>query len=119
MLQPPSLKSAPRFPVTVSVAAAATVVTGLGWTAPHAVQGAQMDLHVWDNWQVWRGLTSTLPHVNPFHLAFNLYWWWVFGTLLERLYGHLRFVGIVALLALSSSLAEFAVMQGGAGLSGV
>ena len=25
-------------------------------------------------WELWRALTSTLPHVNVFHLVFDLYW---------------------------------------------
>ena len=60
-----------------------------------------------------------MPHVNFFHLAFNLYWVWTFGTLVERVYGHLRCAGIFLLLAFGSSLAEFTVFSGGVGLSGV
>lgn len=69
--------------------------------------------------QVWRLLTSALPHVNFWHLIFNLYWCWVFGTAVEGAFGHLRTVGILALLAIGSGAADYAVLDGGVGLSGV
>jgi len=78
-----------------------------------------MNSDVWNRWQLWRALTSTLPHGSFFHVAFNLYWLWTFGTLVERVYGHLKCAGIFVLLAFGSMLAEFAVLDGGVGLSGV
>jgi membrane associated rhomboid family serine protease len=118
MLKPPPLKNIPLYPVTASVAILAIVVTGLWWSGD-GIDQFFMDFRVWDEWQLWRAFTSTLPHVNFLHLAFNLYWLWVFGPVLERVYGHLRFAGIVLLLALASGLAEFSVLYGGVGLSGV
>jgi membrane associated rhomboid family serine protease len=122
MLRPPPLKDLPRYPVTASLGLAAIGVTLAwwtnysGWDIPERLA---MTERVWSRWELWRALTSTLPHVSFFHLAFNLYWFWVFGSLTERVYGHLRFAGIVVLLALGSSLAEFALLNGGVGLSGV
>jgi membrane associated rhomboid family serine protease len=78
-----------------------------------------MDDNVWDRWQLWRALLATLPHAGIFHLAFNLYWLWTFGTLVERVYGHWKCAAIYLFLAFSSMLAEFAVLNGGVGLSGV
>ena len=118
MLQPPSLTSLLRYPVTVSLAAIALAVTGLWWSGGD-IDWLVMNGQVWAKWELWRALTCTLPHVNIFHLAFNLYWLWLFGTLIERVYGHLRFAGIVFLLALGSSMAEFSLLYGGVGLSGV
>jgi GlpG protein len=69
--------------------------------------------------QLWRLITSTLPHVNFLHLAFNLYWLWVFGTLVEEIFGHVRAAAVILLLAVGSSAAEYAVTVGGVGLSGV
>jgi tetratricopeptide (TPR) repeat protein len=54
-----------------------------------------------------------------FHLAFNVYWLWKFGTLVERVFGDLKCAGIYLLLAFGSSFGEFAVSRGGVGLSGV
>jgi len=118
MLKPASLKRALRYPVTASVALAALAVSAYWWSGKD-VDRLIMDGEVWENWQLWRALSCVLVHVNLFHLAFNLYWFWVFGTFVESVYGHLRFAGILVLLALCSSLMEFAVFSGGVGLSGV
>jgi membrane associated rhomboid family serine protease len=69
--------------------------------------------------QPWRLWTSALPHVNVLHLAFDLYWFWVFGTLVEEAFGPLVTLGLYVVLAGGSAAAEFAVFQGGVGLSGV
>ncbi|HEY4415796.1 MAG TPA: rhomboid family intramembrane serine protease [Verrucomicrobiae bacterium] len=118
MLQPPPINRALLYPVTTSVAVAATVVTGYWWTG-HSIDSFDMNGEVWANWQLWRALTCILPHGNFFHLAFNLYWLWVFGTLVEHVYGHLKCAAIFLLLAFGSSLGEYAVFDGGIGLSGV
>lgn len=118
MLRPPSLKYAPYYPITAGVAAGAIVVTGASWSGQD-ISGLLMNSDVWNRWQLWRALTATLPHVNFFHLAFNLYWLWTFGTLVERVYGHLKCAGIYLLLAFGSMLADFALLDGGVGLSGV
>ena len=118
MVQPPSLKNLPRYPVTASVGGAALAVTIMWWSG-RDIDPFIMNARVWEKWELWRALTSTLPHVNFFHLAFNLYWLWALGTFVERVYGHLRLAGIILLLALGSSLAEFALFYGGVGLSGV
>ena len=118
MLTPPSLIKALYYPVTASTSLAAIVVT-LMWWSGQPMDGLFMNGAVWDKWELWRALTCTLLHVNFFHLAFNLYWLWTFGTLVERFFGHLRCAGIFLLLALGSSLAEFTFLNGGVGLSGV
>jgi len=118
MLRPPSLAQALRYPVTTSVAGAAMAVTAMWWSGQN-LGGVIMDGRVWDRWELWRALTATLPHVGFIHLAFNLYWLWTFGTLVERVYGHGRCAGIFLLLAFGSSLAEFALFSGGVGLSGL
>jgi membrane associated rhomboid family serine protease len=77
-----------------------------------------MDARAWDG-QLWRLPASALPHIGLVHLAFNLYWLWVFGTAAEAVLGHLRFALIALMLATGSSAAEYAVSTGGVGLSGV
>jgi GlpG protein len=69
--------------------------------------------------QPWRLITSALLHLDLFHLAFNLYWLWVFGTLMEEVFGHWKTAALMLFLAAGSSAAEYAVMIGGVGLSGV
>ena len=118
MLAPPSLKSIPRYPVTAGVAAMAIAVTAM-WGFDQSIDWAVMNHRVFAKWELWRTLTSTLPHVGILHLAFNLYWLWTFGTLVEKVYGHLKCAGIYLLLAFGASLAEFSLFIGGVGLSGV
>jgi membrane associated rhomboid family serine protease len=67
----------------------------------------------------WRLFTSALPHVNVAHLAFNLYWLWVFGTFVESQWGSLKTAAVYLLFASISGAAEFAFLRGGVGLSGV
>lgn len=69
--------------------------------------------------QVWRLVTSIFPHTDFLHLAFNLYWLWIFGTAVERVYGHFRTLLLILVLAFGSSSFEFALSYGGVGLSGV
>jgi membrane associated rhomboid family serine protease len=118
MLKPVSLKEAPRYPVTASVSAAAIVVSGLYWSKQN-VDVFFMTGRVWDKWELWRALTCTLPHGDFFHLLFNLYWLWALGTLVERIWGHMRFASIILLFGFGSALAEFMFLEGGIGLSGV
>ncbi len=118
MLSPPSLKNIPHYPITSSFAAGAIAITIMLWTG-RDVDAMFMDYRVWDQWQVWRGVTAIFPHVNFFHIAFNLYWLWTFGTLVERVYGHWKCLLIFLLLAAFPMLAEFALLNGGVGLSGL
>jgi membrane associated rhomboid family serine protease len=69
--------------------------------------------------ETWRLITSIFPHTSILHLAFNIYWLWIFGTLVEQVYGHLRTAALILLLALGSGSFEFAFALGGVGLSGV
>jgi len=69
--------------------------------------------------ELWRLLTAALPHADPFHLLFNAFWVWTFGALIEVTFGHMATLGIFVLLASGSMAAEWAVLRGGVGLSGV
>src|SRR5690349_1416906 len=111
MLKPPSLKELPHYPVTASVSLAAIAATA-AWWAGWDIEPIATDEPVWTKWELWRALTAILPHVSIFHLAFNLYWFWVFGALLEKVYGHLKLAVIIVVLAFGSSLAEFALLEG-------
>jgi GlpG protein len=64
-------------------------------------------------------VTSALPHLDIIHLVFNLYWLWVFGTLVEGILGWWRTAGLLLLFAAGSAAAEYALFEGGVGLSGV
>lgn len=69
--------------------------------------------------QLWRLFTGIFPHLDIIHLAFNLYWLWVFGTVIEKIYGHSQTAVLIAFFAIGSSSLDFALDRGGVGLSGV
>jgi membrane associated rhomboid family serine protease len=77
-----------------------------------------MTFQAWHG-QPWRLFSSALPHVNLIHLAFNVYWLWVFGTLVEDTFGWWKTLLIFLLFEAGSTLAEFAFFAGGVGLSGI
>jgi membrane associated rhomboid family serine protease len=117
MRQPPPLADVRRYPVTVSVGVLAAVTT-LAWHSGRDIAPLFMSNRAWRG-EPWRLLTSALPHVDVIHLLFNLYWLWVFGAAVEAVYGRLRTAAIILFFAAGSAAAEFAVFQGGVGLSGV
>jgi GlpG protein len=107
----------PRYPVTAGVGLAALCVT-LAWWNEWDIDPMLMDVRAWHG-QPWRLVTSALPHLDVIHLAFNLYWLWVFGTLVEHTFGRLATGGVMVLFAAGSTAAEYALFEGGVGLSGV
>ncbi len=117
MRHPPPLSHWFGYPITVGVAALAVVAT-VGWQNGADIQRLMMSSELcWQ--QPWRLLTPTLFHVNLIHLIFNLYWLWVFGTLVEDQFGHAATLGIFALFAAGSEGAEYGLLHPGVGLSGV
>jgi membrane associated rhomboid family serine protease len=117
MRHPPPLNAGLAFPITTCVAflAIAGTVRYLG--------GADVERFMFNgqDWlrEPWRLVTPALFHANAIHLLFNLYWLWVFGTLVETEFGHGPTLGIYLLLAAGSETAEFALFHQGIGLSGV
>ncbi len=106
-----------RFPVTAGccgIAAAITLASALGVNIEPLEATAQIG-----HGQVWRLVTSAFVHVAFFHLLFNVVWMLDFGALVESRLGSLRTAGIVLVLAFASSAAEYAMLRGGIGLSGV
>ena len=117
MRPPPSPALLPHYPVTGGVGLLALAATLLWWRGGD-VSFLLENYLVW-RWQPWRLFTSALPHVNLYHLIFNLYWLWVFGTLVEDVFGHWRTLVLMLFLAAGSGMAEYAFFEGGVGLSGV
>jgi membrane associated rhomboid family serine protease len=118
MRQAPPVTALPRFPVTGGTALLAVGVT-IVWMTKAVGIDPLMPSALIQRGQVWRLLTCTLPHAGLLHLAFNCYWLWVFGTLLEGAWGSVATAGTFVLLGVGSSAAEFAALNGGVGLSGV
>ena len=57
--------------------------------------------------QLWRLLTPALLHSNLLHIAFNMYALYVFGTRLEPVYGHARFLMLYLLGAFGGNVLSF------------
>ncbi|MBC7793147.1 MAG: rhomboid family intramembrane serine protease [Clostridia bacterium] len=117
MIRPPTLFEFPRYPVTAGLCLLSIAVSGAWWTG-HPINPLLMSVAMLDG-ELWRLVTSVLPHVNFFHLFFNLSWVWYFGTLLERTWGGFATLALVVTLAVASMGSEYAVMKGGVGLSGI
>jgi membrane associated rhomboid family serine protease len=107
----------PNYPVIALVGFLAAGVSFAWWNGSNIsqlVENAEIR-----RGQLWRLVTSVCPHSNFLHLAFNLYWLWIMGRTVERIYGHLRTAALLILFAVGSGSLEFAFAQGGIGLSGV
>ena len=107
----------PRYPVIAGTALLAVGVTVLWWTKFN-ISPLVGDAMI-RRGELWRLVTTILPHGGILHLVFNVYWLWVFGTLVEEEYGHFKTALLILLFAIGSSAWEFAILIGGIGLSGV
>ncbi|WP_161967365.1 rhomboid family intramembrane serine protease [Fimbriiglobus ruber] len=94
------------------------MTSSLVWLGRWDGEPMYTDFRVWEG-QLWRLATAALLHVNFFHLAFNLYWLWIFGATLERAFGSLKILGVYLLFDIGSSAAEYGLSSPGIGLSGV
>jgi len=87
------------------------------------LMGADLSvLHItYQTWpqEPWRLLTSCLLHGGWIHLAFNIYWTYRFGQILEPVLGMVAMIGVFVLLGFTSSAAQWALDGGGVGLSGI
>ena len=117
MRTPPTLRDVPRYPIISGTALLAIGVTVAWW--------AKIDISpLFESAMIRRGellrlITSMFPHAGLLHLAFNIYWLWIFGTLIEEKLGHLRTGVLILFFAIGSGAWEFALASGGIGLSGV
>jgi membrane associated rhomboid family serine protease len=120
----PPLARLPAYPITGGVGLLATAITLLTASGRWDLGRFEMSPLAFTT-EPWRLVTSALPHVldlgraDFLHLPFNLYWLWRFGTLIEDVFGHVRALLLVVLLAAGSAAAEYALFHGGIGLSGV
>ena len=106
------------YPVTSITGTLAIAATALCWAKPALGNYLTFDYRAWHG-EPWRLATSVFPHVDVIHLAFNLYWLWVFGTCIEEYFRPLRTLGFFLLFGVAASAAEFASFGSGIGLSGI
>jgi membrane associated rhomboid family serine protease len=116
MPQTPRWTEFPKYPVIVGVGLLATAVT-LAWWAGADISPLFASGYI-RRGQFWRLFTTIFPHLNILHLAFNLYWLWIFGTVVERIFGHTKTALLIALFAVGSTSLDFALDRGSVGLSG-
>lgn len=57
----------------------------------------------------WRFFSAAFLHGSWLHIAFNMYVLFIFGPVLERVLGHLRFTVLYVVAALGGSIASYAV----------
>jgi membrane associated rhomboid family serine protease len=117
MQQPPPLNTCLRYPITTGVAIMSIAAT-LRWWGGADIERFLIGDERWLS-QPWRLVTPVLFHGDILHLLFNLYWLWVFGTIIEAEFGSGKTLAIYVMLAIGSGLAELALLHGGIGLSGV
>jgi membrane associated rhomboid family serine protease len=106
-----------QYPVIAGTAILAIAVTIAWWSKLNI--SPLFETAMIRRGELWRLITSIFPHAGILHLVFNIYWLWVFGTLVERVYGHLKTAALITLFAFGSGSLEFAFALGGVGLSGV
>jgi membrane associated rhomboid family serine protease len=84
-------------------------VAGWGYLPDHAIlEGAY-----------WGLVTGAFVHVDPIHLAFNMYWLFILGGAMERSLGPLKWVAFVLAAAAVSSGLQLLSGSAGIGFSGV
>lgn len=113
----PTLTEFPRYPIAAGICLLAIVVTAASWLGKDV--SPLYETAMIRRGELWRLLTSALPHDGILHLLFNVYWIWVFGTLLEQVFGPIKTAGLILLFAAVPNALEFAFFIGGIGLSGV
>jgi len=113
----PQLTEIPRYPVVAGTAVLAIVAT-LAWWAKLDISPLLENAMI-RRGELWRLVTSIFPHAGLLHLAFNIYWLWAFGTLIEETFGHLRTAALILLFAVGSGAWQYSLGLGGVGLSGV
>jgi GlpG protein len=56
--------------------------------------------------EVWRLVTPAFMHVDPLHLVFNMIWFYLFGSQIERRLGATRLLLVIAVTAVLSNAAQ-------------
>jgi membrane associated rhomboid family serine protease len=116
-LQSPKLTEFPKYPVITAVSLLAIAVTIAWWMKVDV--SALFEAPQIRRGQLWRLVTSVLPHLDLLHLIFNLWWLWILGTTVERIFGHLNTILLFLLFAIGPNALQYAFSDPGAGLSGI
>ena len=108
------LPGARRTPVVTWVLLGVNALVWLATTAASATtnSGILLDFGAMfgpriANGEYWRLFTATFLHAGVAHLAINGLWLLILGQLVERAFGHVRFLVIYVLAGLSGSVASY------------
>ncbi len=113
----PKLRESRQFPVTLLVCLLSFFFTFLWWSDVD-ISGLFANGNI-RRGELWRLVSAVFVHGDILHIAFNLYWVWLFGSLLEKAYGSIRFIALFLFFAVGSSAWDYALASGGIGVSGV
>jgi membrane associated rhomboid family serine protease len=91
--------------VTYSIIAACILIYGLQWLTGQRLTNAWIYVPSFTAEQPWRMITSTFLHGSPLHILFNMYTLYVFGSVIERLIGHGRFLVLYMVSGFAGSVA--------------
>lgn len=113
----PKLRESRQFPVTLLLCAASCFVTFLWWSDVD-IKGLFANGYIRKG-ELWRLVSAVFIHGSILHIAFNLYWILLFGSLLEKAYGSVKFLGLFLFFAVGASAWDYALSYDSIGLSGV
>ena len=74
-----------------------------GGSGPLSQAGAVYGPAVADG-EWWRLITAAFLHLGALHILFNMYALWLFGPIMEQMYGHVEFAVIYVLCALGGNV---------------
>src|SRR5579864_7608280 len=117
MIRAPKWTEVSKYPVIAGIAVLTVGIT-FAWWAKLDISPLFATAEI-RRGQLWRLATCIFPNLDILHLVFNIYWLWMFGTAVEKAYGHVRTALLIFLFAVGSSSLDFAFDSGGVGLSGV
>ncbi len=115
----------PPFLTLAATAACAAIFVAYMLKRADSSSGVLLGLVCPNAYELWGGaywglFTSVFVHMKLWHIAFNLYWLWVLGSVAERTLGTGRFLVFFLGAALVSSSLQLAVSNStGIGASGV
>jgi len=117
VLRPAPIRDALRYPTTAGTLILSLAAT-IAWWAHVDCSALLADAHIGGG-QLHRLVTASLLHRDPIHLAFNFFWVWTFGALIERHLGGPRTLVLFVTLAAVGTAAEHIFLTAGVGLSGI
>ena len=104
------LQEAKKTPVTSVVIAICVVVYALSYLGAFGtieqvlgIRGLD-ELRITHEW--WRLLGPAFIHFGVMHIVFNLLWWWILGSQLERIFGSVGLGIIFVVSAVASNTAQ-------------